>query len=628
MFEIKKSDRPGLPADDTGYGFDNIADVLSVSPLSLEQYLEAAERAVELALGPEVSISREPRPLHPLVGKGGGSPLPGGGYFLYSAGSVEGTFVAPLTGEYLVKLSAWETHGGTENARISLRVGGKERAEFFVEGTQQEPQEFASRVKLRAGEHRIAAHFTNDFYEKDVADRNLAVEWIGVAGPLDESTTERPTAWNRIFNSAPDAKDDSARASAILSRFAARAYRRPLAEPEAAALAAFYESSRHDGQSFEGAIRAGLTAILISPNFLYRTIANPHPDDPDFTYELSPHELASRLSYFLWSSAPDDELLALAAEGKLAEPDTLRAQARRMIADERSSAFVGNFAGQWLQLRALDSLAPDSSQFPEFDASLRDSMAREARLFFADVLRGNRSILEFIRSDSTFVDSRLAALYGIEGDFSTDFRRVALPPDSPRGGVITMGAVLAVTSNSTRTSPVKRGLYVLDQILGAPPPPPPADIPPLDQTHLDKANPSLREKLAAHVANPTCAVCHNRLDPIGFALENFDPSGRWRTSDAGNEIDARGTLPGGESFDGPRELKAILLAKSDQFVEAFAAKLLTYAIGRGMEPFDRPAVRAIAAKTRENGDRFADMIETIVLSDTFRTCRGREIPDE
>lgn len=617
-----------LPADDTGYGFDNIADVLSVSPLAVEQYLEAAERAVEIGLGPIVQISDSPRPLGPLEGKGPGTRLPGGGFAMHTVAAVESTLKIPLTAEYIIRITAWEDHAGDENARISLRIGGKERDEFRISGTRTDPQTIETRLKLRAGDLRLAAHFTNDFYKPNVADRNLAIEEITIAGPLDEATTERPAQWRAIFARHRELSSDPDRAAAILSRFASRAYRRPLEPAETAALASLYHAGIAEGLSFEASVRRAMTATLTSPKFLYRTVANPRPDDPAHVYTLSDYELASRLSYFLWSSTPDDELLDLASRGELRAADALRAQVRRMIADPKSAAFVDNFAGQWLQLRALDSLALDTAKFPEFDVPLRTSMAREAQLFFADILRNNRSVLDFIRSDSTFVNDRLAALYGIQGDFGPALERVTLPPDSPRGGVITMAAVLAVTSNTTRTSPVKRGLYVLDQILGAPPPPPPADIPPLDQTKLDTPNPSLREKLAAHVANPTCAVCHNRLDPIGFALENFGATGAWRTADDGNPIDARGTLPGGESFSGPLELKRTLMGKSDQFVEAFAAKVLTYALGRGMEPFDRPAVRAIAASTRADGDRFGSLIEAVVLSESFRTCRGREINHE
>ena len=614
-----------LPPDDTGYGFDNIADVLSVSPLAVEQYLDAAERAVELGLGPIVEISTSPRPVGTLEGKGPGARLPGGGFVMHTVAAVESTLRVPLTAEYIIRITAWEDHAGDENARISLRINGKERDEFRISGTRGEPQTVETRLKLRAGDLRLGAHFTNDFYKPNVADRNLAIEEITIAGPIDEATTERPAQWRAIFARHRDIPSDPDRAAAILSRFAARAYRRPLEPAEEAALASFYQAGTAEGLSFEASVRRAMIATLTSPKFLFRTVANPRPNDPAHTYALGDHELASRLSYFLWSSTPDDELLDLAARGELRTPETLRAQVRRMIADPKSAAFVENFAGQWLQLRALDSLALDTARFPEFDGPLRTSMAREAQLFFADILRNNRSVLEFIRSDSVFVNDRLASLYGIEGDFGPSFQRVTLPPDSPRGGVITMAAVLAVTSNTTRTSPVKRGLYVLDQILGAPPPPPPADIPPLDQTKLDTPNPSMREKLAAHVANPTCAVCHNRLDPIGFALENFGATGRWRLDDEGNPIDALGTLPGGETFNGPIELKKTLMGKSDQFVEAFAAKVLTYALGRGMEPFDRPAVRAITASTRADGDRFGSLIEAVVLSESFRTCRGREV---
>jgi len=338
--------------------------------------------------------------------------------------------------------------------------------------------------------------------------------------------------------------------------------------------------------------------------------------------------LASRLSYFLWSSTPDDELLARAADGSLTDPEVLTAQAKRMLTDPRSDAFIENFSGQWLLLRNLDRLAIDQSRYRAYDSELRDDMITEATMFFADVVRQDRSVLTFLDSDHTFVNGPLAALYGFAELAGLDrkdrsFRRVDLPDDSPRGGVLTMGAVLTVTSNPTRTSPVKRGLYVLDQILGTPPPPPPPEIAPLEQAMAQLGeNPSLREQLAAHLTDMNCAVCHSRMDPLGLAMENFDAVGRWRDADESGPIDASGTLPDGRSFAGPTELKQILLARDDLFIGNLTRKLLTYALGRGLESFDRPTVASITARTRDNGDRFSAIIEGIVLSDAFRTCRG------
>jgi hypothetical protein len=322
---------------------------------------------------------------------------------------------------------------------------------------------------------------------------------------------------------------------------------------------------------------------------------------------------------------PDDELLDLASRGALREEGALRAQASRMLDDPRSEAFVGNFSGQWLLLRNLDRLQIDRERYPEYSAELRADMIREATLFFADVVRGDRSVLDLLDSPDSFLNERLAAHYGVGGVSGEEFRRVALDAGTRRGGVLTMGAVLTVTSNPTRTSPVKRGLYVLDQLLGSPPPPPPPDIARLEQAgEVVGEDATLREKLGAHLVEANCAVCHRRMDPIGLAMENFDAIGRWRDAESGRPIDASGELPGGVAFEGPAELKQILLARGDDFVENLSRKVLTYALGRGLEPFDRPTVRRISEEVRAGGDRFRTLVQAVVASEAFRTCRGRE----
>ena len=614
-----------LPRDDTGYGFDNIADVLSVSPLAVEQYLDAAERAIEIGLGPVVEFGDRPRDLRPLNGDGG-QPLPRGGFVLYAAGAANGTCRVPLAADYLIRVRAWETHAGGENARLSLRIGQRHVEDFTVSGTREAPQEFEARVRLDRGEHTIGAAFINDYYVPNVADRNLGIESISVAGPLDPAGAVRPDAWTRVFGKGPisglTVEEEGPRAEAILAPFADRAYRRPAEAPRVAALLRVFRTRREAGDGFEPAVRTALAAAMVSPRFLFRTVAHPDAANPDAPYTLDGYELASRLSYFLWSSMPDDALLAAAADGSLLNEDGLAAQVRRMIADARADAFIENFAGQWLQLRALGGIAIDPARFPEYDGALRADMVAEATFFFGDVLRSDRSVVEFIRSDHTYLNARLASLYGVRGVKGETFQRVALPDGSPRGGVLTMGAVLTLTSNPTRTSPVKRGLFVLDQMLGVPPPPPPPDVPPLEQSAGPSA--TAREQLALHLSNATCASCHSRLDPLGMAFENFDAIGRWRDTEDGRAIEASGTLPGGERLGGADDVKRTLLERADQFVEALCAKVLTYALGRGPEPFDRPAIRQIAARTRARGDRFQSLIESVVLSETFRTCRGRE----
>lgn len=611
-----------LPADDMGYGFDNIADVLSMSPVAVEQYLASAEQAIELALGPVIEIGDTPRSLRPLEGSNGQA-LPRGGFLLYSNGPAGSRFDAPATGDYTIRVKAWETPGGPDRSRLSLRLDTKSVAEFEVSATQASPQEFSVKVRLSRGTHQIAAHFTNDYYEKDKADRNLAIESISIAGPLDEATTERSAAWSRVFAPARGDGTDAEKARRVLREFAGRAYRRPAGEAQVDSLTRVYAGERDAGRSFEESIRTALSAALVSPSFLFRGVAHPDAGNPDARYALDGHELASRLSYFLWSSAPDDELLAKAADGSLASNTVLAAQTARMLNDAKAAAFVENFSGQWLQLRALESHIVDAARFPECDEQLRADMAREATLFFADLIASGRGVLDLIDARDTFLNARLAAHYGVPGVRGEEMRKVTLPPDSPRGGVLTMGAVLTLTSYPTRTSPVKRGLFVLDQVLGAPPPPPPADIPPLEQAANVSPSATTREKLAAHLTVASCAACHNRLDPLGLSFENFDAVGKWRDSEEGRPIDASGSLPGGVAINGAGDVKKTILARSDQFVEALAGKMLTYAIGRGMEPFDRPAIRAIARRTRASGDRMTTLIESVVLSETFRTCRGR-----
>lgn len=619
-----------LPPDDTGYGFDNMAAVLSVSPLQVEAYLGAAERALDLSLGPMFLVSTEPRTLRRLSIDGGGRELESGGFFFYSNGGAAERVEIPVTGEYEVTVESWGDPAGDEAPRLAVRFGNRTLKTIDATSTRDRPQVDRVRVRLERGAADLGVHFINDYYVKDVADRNVAVESVAIAGPLDEATVERPAWHARILFEYP-AEDSAAAgraaAEAILTRFVSRAYRRPAAGDDVAGLLGIYDASRGAGDDHERAVRTALAAVLVSPHFLYRTVSHPSPDDPSKTYTLSGHELASRLSYFLWSTMPDDELLACAADGSLVRDQTLRAQVRRMLADPRSRDFSDNFAGQWMLLRNLDSLAIDTAKFPMYTRELRRAMISEATLFFDDVVRNDRPVTDLIEGRSTFINAPLANLYGLPEVEGPGFRRVELPPDSPRGGVLGMAAVLTVTSNPTRTSAVKRGLYVLDQILGAPPPPPPPDIPPLEQARTDAApgtHVSPRDQLRAHLHNPSCASCHVRMDPLGLSLENFDAIGSWRDADESGPIDATGELPGGEQFKGIADLRRLLMDRKEQFVENLTRKLLTYALGRGLEPFDRPTAARIARLAAERDLRFSAIIEGIVLSEAFRTCRGTE----
>ncbi len=440
-----------------------------------------------------------------------------------------------------------------------------------------------------------------------------------------------PESRRRIFLVAPGEKSSpDAAAEQILRRLATRAYRRPISNQELARLLKLVATARAQGDGFEGGIQLALQAILVSPHFLFRVELDPESNVMRPIRALNEYELASRLSYFLWSSMPDDELFDLAARGKLRE--NLDGQVRRMLGDPKSKALVENFAGQWLQLRNLDLAAPDKSQFPAFDDDLRRAMRTESEMFFETIVREDRSVLELLDADFTFVNARLARHYGLEGVEGDQFRRVSLPAGGgheaakARGGVLTQAAVLTVTSNPTRTSPVKRGKWVLENILGAPPPDPPPSVPRLQDDAKAVAAGTVRQRMEQHRKDPNCAVCHKEMDALGFALENFDAVGAWRTKDGKFPIDAAAQLPDGRSFNGPQELKAMLRGNKEQFAHCLAEKLLTYAIGRGVEPYDKPAVGGIVTAAKAGDYKFSTFVLGIVHSEPFqkRSCKNKE----
>ncbi|GAB5495615.1 MAG: DUF1592 domain-containing protein [Phycisphaerales bacterium] len=614
-----------LPPDDVGYGFDNIADVLTISPLHLEAYLEAAERAVLAALGPEITVGNNPKLLPNIQRAGNGRPLRQGGQYFSTNGSLRSRTTIPITGEYMVSLHTWGTRGGEDLPHLSLRVDGEQILSLNVKAeSEADAQHVTVPITLEAGDIELSAHFTNDYWVPDVADRNLAIDGFSIAGPLSEQTIRRPELYAKVLETP---LGDRAEARQFARTFLTKAFRRPVDQSEVRRMLSLYERTITEGGNHEQGIRQMMTAAIVSPSFLYRsTSLSQEAQVNDSIHTLNGYELANRLSYFLWSSMPDEELIAHAESGDLLNDEVLKQQVGRMLADKRSDEFVRNFAGQWLLLRNLVSVDIDRELFDNYSTELMHDMATEAEHFFADILRSDRSVLDLIDADDVFINERLAALYDIENIEGNEFRRVQLPDSSVRGGVLTMGSTLTVTSNPTRTSPVKRGLYVLEQLLGTPPPPPPPDIPRLETSAAAVGSQaSLREQLEAHLTDPSCAACHVRMDPIGLAMENFDAVGGWRDAYENAPIDASGVLPGGISFDGPNQLKSILLDKHETFREHLAGELLTYAVGRGMEPFDRPAIRLIAEHTSANGDTLGSMIEGVVLSGTFRTCRRRDL---
>jgi hypothetical protein len=447
----------------------------------------------------------------------------------------------------------------------------------------------------------------------------LMEKYVAAAEKIVEKVLATPEARQRIFFLTTQ-NEESARQ--ILERFAGRAYRRPITREEIRRLLQFVEMAEKNRDGFETGIALAMQAVLVSPHFLFRVELDPRPNDPKAVHPISHYELASRLSYFLWSSLPDDELFELARKKTLREPDVLEAQVRRMLKDPRSRALVDNFVGQWLQLRSLKEFKPDPDLFPTFDDKLRAAMLQETELFFANVLREDRSILEFIDADYTFVNERLAKHYGLAGVKGEQFRRVSLA-GTPRGGILTQAAVLSVTSNPTRTSPVKRGKWILENILATPPPPPPPGVEELKEDKEAVLSGSLRQRMEQHRANPNCASCHQRMDPLGFGFENFDAIGAWRTHEGKHVIDPSGTLPSGQTFRGPAELRRILKDRQEAFARCLTEKLLTYALGRGVERYDRCAVEGIVKSAARDQYKLSRLLIEIVKSDPFLKRRGK-----
>lgn len=599
-----------FPSDDVGYGFDNIGDVLSMPPILLEKYLTAAERISERALGTEQVnlVSGETT---------GGEIIADGARILTHKLEVNTPIRMFGQGDYMFRVRAYGQQAGDEPVKMAMYLDDKLIRSFEVKATENKPELYEGWMTTKGGQRTFAIVFQNDYYEPELPapnDRNLIISHVEVMGPYPPSS--------RLVIPREHTPDDRmlvARES--LNVLTTRAFRRPSTAAEVDRLLKLVELSLTEGDNFNTAMGVALQAVLVSPHFLFRVELDPTPNTADSVRTLSDFEFATRLSYFLWSSMPDDELMGLARSGQLRKGDELEKQVARMLADPKAQALVENFAGQWLQLRNLRTIAPDKGQYPAFDDALRTAMQTESEMFFAAVMRDNRSVFEFLDSDYTFVNERLARHYGISGVEGNQFRKVTLEPGQ-RGGVLGQAGVLTVTSNPTRTSPVKRGKWVLENLLGTPPPPPPAEVPPLDEKPSELAGGTLRERMEQHRAKADCAICHNRMDPLGFGLENYDGIGGWRAKDGPFDIDASGTLPNGQSFSGPAELKRVLLARQDDFVRCLAEKMLTYGLGRGVEYSDKCTVADIANAMREHEYTFSSMILAIVESDAFQKRRG------
>ncbi len=708
-----------FPADDTGYGFDNIADVLSVSPLLLERYLSAAGKIARLAVGDPAA---PPTSQEYTVGKyfrqddRRSGDLPFG-----SRGGLAVRHYFPVDGEYLLKVYLDRTYQGNvrglaEQHRLEVRVNGEVLDSFAVGGTDLDaegnpvrPQASATTPQNRngtpdqqrqsppsasdlatenrsqssrpqaAGRQRLTteeiaeraakivqqAQISGQRAEQDhSADAQLFVRFPAKAGPalvgvsfvahdtLHEGM-RRPTLMitsyeyagntvgdpmvasidirgpynvtgrgdtpsrRRIFLCRPARSGDEERCAVrILTRLARQAYRRPVGDDDIRPLVEFFRSGRRE-RDFDAGIQAALERLLVSPAFLFRVVDPPAGTRPGATYRLNDVQLASRLSFFLWSSLPDEELLEQASRGRLSDPVVFGRQVRRMIADPRAKALIDNFAGQWLLLRNLKLATPDPYEFPDFDDNLRESLQRETELFLESQIHEDRSIIELLTANYTFINERLARHYGVPNVYGSHFRRITWT-DEKRRGLLGQGSILTVTSYPNRTAPTIRGKFLLENILGTPPPPPPPNVPQLQENITKEPPRSVRGRLEQHRANPVCASCHRNMDPLGFALENFDALGRYRTTDGDSPVDPVGVMPDGTALDGPESLRKALVARPEQFVETFTEKLLTYALGRGVEAYDRPTVRQIVRRAASHDYRWSAVIIAIAESLPFR----------
>ena len=617
-----------LPADDSGYGFDNIGDVLTVSPMLLEKYLSAAGKISRLAVGdPSLSPTSSEYQIPPATVQ---SERESGDLPIGSRGGIAVRHHFPLDAEYVIKVrlqrgkDATTIVGISEERQLDIRLDGARLKLFTVGGKSGEVDDALEvRIPVKAGPHLVASTFLKDTVKPegvlDTAGNQAFFEGVGsvsIAGPYAAKGPGDTPSRRRIFVCRPQGPaDEEACARKIITTLARRAYRRPINKDEITALMIPYQSARKTG-SFEEGVRLALQRILVSPDFLFRVETDPRKAISGSAYRVSDVELASRLSSFLWSSIPDDELLGLAERGKLKEPAVLEQQVRRMLADFRANTLVSNFVGQWLYLRNIETVLPDPSAFPDFDENLRVALAGETRLFFESMLREDRSLLDLLRADYTFLNERLARHYGIPGIHGSELRRVTLMNEE-RKGLLGQGSVLTVTSYPNRTSPTLRGKWLLENLLGSPPPPPPPDVPSLKEDK-DASLLTMRQRMAQHQATPVCSSCHSRMDPLGFALENFDGLGRWRAG-----VDSSGILPDGTKIDGPAGLRNVLLSKKEQFVTTATDRLLTYALGRGVEAFDMPAIRKIVRDSAGGDYRWSSLIMGVVKSVPFQMRRAR-----
>jgi hypothetical protein len=675
-----------FPQDDSGYGFDNIADVLSLSPVLMEKYFSAAERVARQAIFGPPSVQPTLTRLRSDGRRSGDArsiPTEYDVTGLTLPNAFHAAYRVAVEGDYLIRVALGGVRpAASEPISVSLWVDEREHATNTHDPEQSatfgvDQQDFGGqttefRVRLSAGDHWLALAIPRIFeglparysgpnpsqrpysppefkppagataeriaelrkrFEQTQADlakvplNAVRVSSVDVGGPYSPVQGPSRESAERIYTCGHlNGGHQPSCPLRIVSDLARRAFRRPVAAAEARKYVDLVEQVQREESSLAEGLAVGIQALLVSPDFLFRIERDPSPKQGvgPLTHSITDHELASRLSYFLWASMPDDELRRVADRGELRTRQVLESQVRRMLRDQKSRALAQHFGGQWLEFRALESVTRDRQRYPDFEEYLRHSMRRETELFIEHIVREDRSVLDFIDGRYSFMNERLARHYGLPGVVGPEFRRVDLSA-LPRGGVVTHASVLTVSAYATRTSPVLRGKWILDNLLNAPPPEPPADVPNLNEETLGSTT-SMRQQLEAHRSNPTCAACHRRMDPLGFGLENFDAVGAWRTMDGKFPIDASGSLPDGRTFSGPDQLRGILAADRAAFAQALTSKLLIYGLGRGLERYDAPTVKSIAGRLPAHDYKFSGLVLEIVTSPPFQSRRGAPAP--
>jgi hypothetical protein len=646
LIGIEFNGAENFPSDDVSHGFDNIADVLSMPPLLMEKYYTAAQQVLDKAIVPQPidqKFEAEKLEVRMLAksdtktsGKSAGKPagpapeatkIIKGAIRFAANGEVVTKANFTADGRYQIKIKAWATRGSFAPARMGIKVEGRTLGGVTVTAPSSSPRIYKVLLPVRRGRRELAIGFLNAYENKRAEDpskryRMLAIDSIEITGPIVVRSAKGKEIHEKIFVAQPGSgllKRDAARK--VIQNFAGRAFRRPITKAQADRFLQLFDLADKNGESFESSVRLMLEATLISPSFLFRIEKDLGTKGSTAEFKVDQFDLASRLSYFIWSSLPDKELYDLAKQGRLQDPKVIEKQVKRMLADPKSKALAENFFSQWFQLRDLESARPNRDIFKAYTMQIRNAMTQEATLFFDEIIRKDRPILDLIDAKYTYLNEDLAKHYGLTGVKGKEMRRVTLRKRN-RGGILGLGGVLTVTSDPTRTNVPRRGKYILEQILGTPPPDPPPVVPALDETQKRVKNQTLRKVLEIHRKNPACTSCHSRIDPLGFALENFDGIGRWRTLDNRRRIDASGELDG-KSFKDIASLKTILIKNPDGFTRNMTEKMLTYALGRGLEYYDVCTTRDVIKAVKKDKYRFSTMVIEIAKSYPFRYSRSR-----